>query len=263
MPRTTHFDRLWIDFAVDFHRFSRLHRASNSKCSTTCRTFVFAGRCGTSEGSLAQRRRRKATHFVAKSPQRWFANESSARNFAFVVPGRDFTSIWVASARSRAFLGARFGVLGCLWRRSERYPGVPGTPRDAPGTLRERPWAPRGIPGASPDRFWVDRGFPERVVTHLELSTSIYLGVRATPRDPLRSTEAPPPSPTWLDGANSTSRLERSGQPRLDVTSTWLTRSCMAIVDTAYRLADRRTCIAQAATICLHRPPHASSLVHI
>ena len=53
VPRMTHFDRLWIDFAIDFGRFSRAGRATNSTCSTMCQTFVFAGRRGTSEGSHA------------------------------------------------------------------------------------------------------------------------------------------------------------------------------------------------------------------
>ena len=171
---------------------------------------------------------------------------------------RRFWSPRHAPVRSWALVLASWGVFGdapsatrVCRGRLETLPGRSGNALGPLGASRERPQIDFGL----------ILGSPERVVTHLELSTSIYLGVRATPRDPLRSTEAPPPSPTWLDGANSTSRLERSGQPRLDVTSTWLTRSCMAIVDTAYRLADRRTCIAQAATICLHRPPHASSLV--
>ena len=53
VPRTNHFDRRWIDFAIDFGRFSRAGRATNSTCSTMCQTFVFAGRRGTSEGSHA------------------------------------------------------------------------------------------------------------------------------------------------------------------------------------------------------------------
>ena len=104
--RTTHFDRLCIDFAVDFHRFSREDRATYSTCSAMCQTFVFAGRCGTSEGWHARRQRRKATRFDETSPQRWFANERCVRTLAFVAPRHDLAPISVTSARPWTLLGA-------------------------------------------------------------------------------------------------------------------------------------------------------------
>ena len=71
-----------------------------------CRIFVFASRRGTLEGSQALRQRRKSTHFVEKSPHRWFANEQCVRTLAFVAPGRDLLSILVTSAHPRTLLGA-------------------------------------------------------------------------------------------------------------------------------------------------------------
>ncbi len=71
-----------------------------------CRTFALAGRRGTLEGSQAWRQRRKSTHFVEKSPRRWFANEQCVRPLAFVAPGRDLVSILVTAAHPRTLLGA-------------------------------------------------------------------------------------------------------------------------------------------------------------
>ena len=65
--------------------------------------------------------------------------EGAAREkLDFFAPGRDLASIFVASARSRAILGALPGVPGCPWGLSGRSRGVPGTCRDAPETLPRR-----------------------------------------------------------------------------------------------------------------------------
>lgn len=104
-PRTTHFDRLCIDIAVDFPRFSREDRATYSTCSAMCRTFVFASRCGTSECWHARRQHQKSTSFYERSPQRWFANDRCVRTLAFVAPQHDLVSILVTSAYSWTLLG--------------------------------------------------------------------------------------------------------------------------------------------------------------
>ena len=69
-----------------------------------CRTFVFAGRRGTLEGSQAWRQRRRSTQFVEKSPRPSFANELCVRPLAFVAPGRNLVSNLVASAHLRTLL---------------------------------------------------------------------------------------------------------------------------------------------------------------
>ena len=71
-----------------------------------CRTFVFAGRRGTLEGSQAWRQRRKSTPLVEKSPRRWFANELCVRPLVFVAPGRDLVSNLVNSPHLRTLLAA-------------------------------------------------------------------------------------------------------------------------------------------------------------
>ena len=111
--RTTHFDRLCIDFAVDFHRFSREDRATYSTCSAMYRTFDFAGRRGTSEGWHARQQRRKATHFNERSLQQCFANERCVRTLAF--------------CRSSTPLGADFGHLGAPLDAPGRSPRASST----------------------------------------------------------------------------------------------------------------------------------------
>ena len=76
--------------------------------------------------------------------------ERAAREeLVFFAPICDLASILVTSARSRALLGAQFGVPGRHWGRSGRSQGVPGTPRDAPETLPRHPWDAPGRHGAS------------------------------------------------------------------------------------------------------------------
>ena len=154
------FSSISVDFGIDFRRFSRRHRASNSTCRAKRQTFVFAGRRSTLEGSLAVRRAQTSTQFDAKSFRRWCANEPRGKELDSIAPGRDFASILVTSACIRALLGARSGVPGRSWGPSEVFRRAPGTPPDALETLLERCWATQCVPRGWRDRFCVEFGCP-------------------------------------------------------------------------------------------------------
>ena len=65
-------ERSGDDFRVDFRRFPRLHRVSDSTRCENGRTFVSAGRRSTSEGSQTLRKSRKLTKIGSKFNENMF-----------------------------------------------------------------------------------------------------------------------------------------------------------------------------------------------
>ena len=156
VPQTTHFDRLCIefdvifdDFRVHFRRFSRLHRASESTCSTMSRTSVFAGRRGTKQGFRIVRQSQTSTKIDANLLRPCFATELRVKNLTLSLKGATSRRFW----SPRAFpdvCGRRFwaswSAVGHSLGAPEACRGRPETPlrrsMDTFGTL----WGATGCP---------------------------------------------------------------------------------------------------------------------
>ena len=103
------FRRFCLDFGVDFRRFSRLPRASDSTHSAKGRTSVFAGRRSTFKGSQTLQKNRKSTKIDETSLRRCFTNAQREENSMFPLPDATWRRFWSsrrAPRRSRVLLSA-------------------------------------------------------------------------------------------------------------------------------------------------------------
>ena len=101
------FRRFWVDFGIDFRRFSRKRRASDATCSAHGRTLDFADRRGTLEGSPTLgkiKNRQKSTENRDDDA----LQKSRTEKLTFCVPGRDLAAILTVPKRSQAVPGAVF-----------------------------------------------------------------------------------------------------------------------------------------------------------
>ena len=117
------FRRFWVDFRVNFHVFSRQHRASEVTRRANGRTLGFADRRGTLEGLQTLQKNRNSTKIVEKQIRKQGASEACNKNALFPLaeaPRSQFWSARGAPRRSRAvFLALRVAL--------EHSPGTPGT----------------------------------------------------------------------------------------------------------------------------------------
>ena len=121
---------------VLFRGFSRCHGAGDSTRCARARTFVFAGRRSTLEGSQARQKNAKSRKFDRTSLGRRFASEPLARSSPFSIPCVSlprFSSPRRPPRRSEALLLVPGGGL-------EDSLGAAGMRRGSPKTFRRRFW---------------------------------------------------------------------------------------------------------------------------
>ena len=159
------FQRILVDFRIDFGGFSRLHRASDSTRSAKGRTSIFADRCSTFKGSQTLQKKQKSTKIDEQSLRQCFANAQCGENSIVPLPDATWCRFWsprCAPRRSRApFLASR-GILGDPPDAPAARRGRSGTPsrrsRDAFGTLLDATGCLERVPRTIFTRFWVPRG---------------------------------------------------------------------------------------------------------
>ena len=134
-PRGAIFDDLGSILASIFNVlrcFLRCHRAGDWTRCAQCRTFVFAGRRSTLEGSQARQKHAKSRKLDRSLLGRRFASELRARSSPFSIPCASqprFSSPRRAPRRSKALLlvprgdlGDPLGAAGARWGRPKTLP---------------------------------------------------------------------------------------------------------------------------------------------
>ena len=153
-PFATIWGRCWLASVFDaFRSFLTCHGAGDSTCCAQGRTFVFAGRRTTLEGSQARQKNAKSRKLDRTLLGRRFASEPRARSSPFSIPCASqprFSSPRRAPRRSKALLLVPRGDLGDPL-------GAAGTFRERPDMLPRRTWGAlgallgaNGVPGWLP-----------------------------------------------------------------------------------------------------------------
>ena len=140
-----------------FRSFLTCHSTGDSTRCAQGRTFVFAGRRSTLEGSQARQKNGKLRKLDRTLLGRRFASEPRARSSPFFHSVCVSASIFVASARYQTLQGAPVSAPGRPWGPSWCCWGALGTPQDAPetllGQLRGAFRMPQGVPRRSGSDF--------------------------------------------------------------------------------------------------------------
>ena len=139
-----------------FRSFLRCHRAGDSNDCAQGRTFVFAGRRGTLEGSQARQKLAKSWKLEVATLLRHFPSEPREKSSMFSISSATqprFSSPRHAPGCSRALLFVPRDDLGDPLDAAGAFRGRSKTPRDAPGTASGRSWVPMALQAGS---IWLD-----------------------------------------------------------------------------------------------------------